>query len=342
MKKRGITLLLVVLMSLSLLAACGADKKTKTVNGKDTDSDDGPVDVVVEEGQTKRLASVTVEAKQGIQRRNMEMKFEYDEKGIVSCEKDADYREVILFDGSISRPTEYTYYNEDGTQSGAESFVYDTEGQLIQKTADQGMTVYEYTYDADGRLAASTLKTYYNGEEIFKTTYSYEFDENGQMIRSIQTPDSEDELGWIHTYNAEGQLIEKVNTYHGSTGDRWTYAYDGDGNLIKEDTPDEDTEYQYNQFGQMVKKDQSGSITEYRYDDNGLLIEEIETYDGEVDASTTYRYDAMGDLVEMIAEAGSYKVTATFQYEAADDFTFDNETLSDYVQYVKEEIYGGF
>ena len=152
----------------------------------------------------------------------------------------------------------YTYNNVD---SGELTCIYDDNGNLIREVSTDSYTdgyshVWEHTYDDNGNRIKYLYKhsnsdeviyyhtysyddngnlseeIYYseeNGSLIFKYALSYTYDENGRLIKEVQTRDSDtgsERYAYYtidYTYNENGAITKYVFTYY--DGDKIIYEY---------------------------------------------------------------------------------------------------------------------
>lgn len=147
---------------------------------------------------------------------------------------------------------------------------------------------------ADGYYLVEQVPTYfYDGQAVHldSATFSYQFNDNGAVIRRIETirqagaPDNENvQVYYDYTYNTIGQL----------TSDRHYFSY-------AEDYATTIT-YSYNEAGQLIRKEQSSNepdvsplVTSYAYDGAGRLQK---TVLGNESVIVTYAYDTKGQCIK--------------------------------------------
>ncbi len=130
--------------------------------------------------------------------------------------------------------------------------------RVIGYDLDDGQSISDYTYDANGNL----IKEVYTSSSGSKSISDHTYDANGNLIKEVETDSDGDKEIYDYTYDANGNLIKEVET--DSDGDRYIsdYTYDANGNLIKE-------VYTFSSG--------SKSISDYTYDANGNLIKEVYT-----------------------------------------------------------------
>ena len=174
-------------------------------------------------------------------------------------------------------------------------------------------------YDERGNLTSVVDVNPDTGEQTASTTYSYVYDENGNVIEKY-------ERGYIYTktvyeLGANGEaLTESVsNAATGQLLSSVVNSYDEKGNLIK-----------------SVSADADGAETElencaYVYGENGLPASKTEFFaDGAEKASETFAYDEQGRLIgsERLDKGEGLVAKKVFKYEYDDAGreTFAGET----------------
>ena len=265
MKKRVLSIALVLLMALSLFPISGVAAHTKTVYLKTKQS----------EYTNDHLERYTL--------------YTYDTNGVLTQE-DRWGRDSAadVFDWHA----QFLYsYNPQGDV---------TRSTFIQNSSTSVIYDYEYTYKAQytKRAVYETLVNVapdakgYNG---FHETY---YDAAGNVLKVLHY-DARDQLksGQEYAYDAQGNQISKTSYAYNSSGEvtgtsQTLYEYDAENRLTREfdpDHPDEDWRtYTYNENGQLVKTEYSwpigvddGSVypftIEYTYDEHGNLVMETTT-----------------------------------------------------------------
>ncbi len=163
--------------------------------------------------------------------------------------------------------------------------------------------VYEYLYDAAGRLSQRTETEYIleNGTKVIEDRWVdfYTYDAQGNLKTEIG--DHYDSDGFVtyrteeeNTYDGEGRLI----AYTGKNASGATYEgvlqYDGRGNCIRE------TETYYDKDGIMTEKD----VTENQYDAANNLIRRYAIYYDTTGRREYIRiYDTKGTLQDYTSSA---------------------------------------
>lgn len=170
---------------------------------------------------------------------------------------------------------------------------YDESGKLIEKIEYTDSGLYQivlYTYDEDGNEIEKETKNP-DGNLGSRTTSQY--NEYGDVTYqkyeySYKNQRKTEETTFSYQYDANGNIIEKtINNTTLGTG--WTiqYEFDSQNNVISE------TEYSTS-FGMDHKRT-------FRYDSQGNMVEE--KYDTDLMGQVlpyiyTYRYDEAGNLIE--------------------------------------------
>lgn len=115
--------------------------------------------------------------------------------------------------------TETTEY-----KNGKKSSVYHTDAngnKIYEESYENGakFNSFNYKYDSNGNMIASTTKFYYEGtiDEI----HDFKYDVNGNATKiTYKTSDGKTDV-WEYKYDADGNIIEKIHK-------------DGEGNVIKD------------------------------------------------------------------------------------------------------------
>ncbi|MCX7747309.1 MAG: S8 family serine peptidase [Clostridia bacterium] len=228
-----------------------------------------------------------------------------------------------ILTGGKTKKTEKVYLNDKETAETA--YIYDSRGQLIEKTNPDGSKVIN-SYYTNGQLASTTdengFTAYYKYDGLGRLTeqwnpfeaangtvyYTYsatEYDKTGKVIVKRTSADKALSFGipknlisTYYTYYPDG----KVKCEYTGTGKRIDYEYDEDGAVTKETVLKSDSEkiireYENNHLGKKVKmkeyvdkKDLAG---------NDVNVEGLETL------ITEYAYDKEGNVVSVINTNGA-------------------------------------
>ena len=161
--------------------------------------------------------------------------------------------------------------------------------------------------DSSSDVWVKTKQTRYNSDGTIDSYTVYEYDSNGNQIKSTYN-DSDGNRTRLYEYNSAGQET-KCNTYN-ANGDLTVLSeceYDSRGNLIKRMLYTSNTydEYEYDSDGNMIKQMfhlPDGSVRdwyEYAYDSNRDMIKEIcHTEVGDYIYLYEYEYDSDGNLIK--------------------------------------------
>lgn len=131
----------------------------------------------------------------------------------------------------------FTYYDADGKITGWVIMEYDADGKEIQSVdyvaGGEEYSRCTYRYDDDGKLI-ELVQSYVQEYGMYATYTSYEYDENGNRVKSILATDfGGPSTITVYEYDANGNL-EKISQYNGKKISHINiYEYDGSGNLIK-------------------------------------------------------------------------------------------------------------
>ena len=177
-----------------------------------------------------------------------------------------DYLTVVDAEGNTSTQSTWTTYDDRGNVMKVEQAVG---GNTVSQTT--------YTYDDRDRMLTAVTKTG-DGE----ATYSYTYDEQGNMIEQVKDDKPAklytrivyryDDRGYVQeekSYDQEDVLLSSI-----------TYAYEADNTGR--------TATYYDGAGEPT-----GQVVTSRYDVNGYLIQEITTVDGEEFQTIENTYEAM-------------------------------------------------
>jgi len=217
-------------------------------------------------------------------------------------------------------------------------FVYDANGNLIQKTDENG-NVTEYSYS---RIDLVNNINYNDGKNV-----NFAYNKVGQLVRMDD---------WNGTTSFEVDLLKRITAVTDHKGKKVSYTYDEVGNNSSITYPDNSvTAYEYDLTGKMTKVTEPGNkVTGYTYDQAGRLKtmlypdswEEIYTYDEvgrllevkDTDPSDqtlktikqSYTYDAKGNKLSEYKRGngtGSAKENITYQYDALDRVISSHENF---------------
>jgi len=159
--------------------------------------------------------------------------------------------------GLISKSTQYTKFNADGTTAGTSSdtlYTYGMAGELLSTTDADGHTT-SYSYDGLGRVLTTTGPN----NAIIVNAY----DDAANTLRTTMTD------GRVHTsvYDKAGQLINVSDTLGTTNLGTTVYGYDAAGHLRMTQSPTGRRTFMlYDDAGRKVADiDADGTLTEYIY-----------------------------------------------------------------------------
>jgi RHS repeat-associated protein len=200
-----------------------------------------------------------------------------------------------------------------------EALMYDSIGNLIQKTAGDKEIFYSYND------VSQLLHIDYPGSSVFFT-----YDENGNRISMT---DSQSAAGY--TYDSRDRLISETKTINGIDYTT-SYVYDGASNVTSVTYPDGTViPFAYDTLNRIQSVDgyaqfvwdetsqvntilyQNGITTEYVYDTRGRPEQIATSKNGTDFLNLTYAYDAAGNILHMKNEDST---TITEQW----DYTYDS------------------
>ena len=189
--------------------------------------------------------------------------------------------------------TQYTYFNDGRLQKVVYqgqtfTYAYDAAGRLDSITYPSGGLVASFTtstgasgWDANGQLLS--LRYLKSGVDLHRFEYTY--DDSGNRITLVDTPDSGGATSWSYGYDYLNRLTSVTSagsttlyTYDESdnrmsltlpSGDQWTYGFDlADQITSKSLTPSGGSEslvesYVHDSDGNMIARTQGGVTTTY-------------------------------------------------------------------------------
>ncbi len=203
-----------------------------------------------------------------------------------------------------------TYQNKN---DDAYSYSYDANGNITEIT--QGSMSFTYEYDAANQLIRENL--YYGSGNINNATYTYEYDDWGNILNKRKYAYTVDTLGVVietvaYGYN-DSQWGDRLTSFGGQT-----ITYDAMGNpesylgktlswegkqLTSVTDGTHSYSYSYNEDGLRLRKVVDGTDTEYYY--NGSVLMYMITGSGSTAVQQRFSYDAAGNLVAVVYKVGS-------------------------------------
>lgn len=180
--------------------------------------------------------------------------------------------------------------------AGSMTYEYAADGKVLEQTDARGF-VTTYTYDAWGRLAASSV-----GDKKMTRIYGTSGNENLQLVKTSCGSNYE-----TYTYDTFGRLTSKVRVVEGDEPHQYTY--------------------QYNKSGKVTHVVYPGGLPiDYVYDANGYLV--AKKYNGTTLKSLT-SYDGVKTKCQLLNEFGNKTVTLDKNGHAKNIcFSCGNDTTS--------------
>lgn len=341
MIKKMLALLLVVLMLCSL-CACGEKSESKDADNTSTTSDKREND---SETTIEPEVDIVAEAETLI----AQGKYEDAYMLLKDVNEFSGNKAALdLLDKLVWVPVEWEWKCTDSLYSDSGEkvitshwicyYTYDENGLLLKKDAepmpssylkdDQTGETYDqtYTYDANGNCLTVT------GQDL-SVTYTY--DENGNMLTQRETSTSGYADAYTYTYDADGnRLTERFESSYRI--DESTYSYDADGNMLTSHEV-----WNYLESGRTITFE-----TTFTYDEKGRPLSRREirtasdeegektsgerfTYDEQGRFSTWYDYDSSDSMeaTNTFDENGRLVTLSIEEYESGDgmdvSFTYD-------------------
>lgn len=187
--------------------------------------------------------------------------------------------------------------------------VYDENGFLIEKeqvTSGNGRDVRTETFvnSSSGKPLEGTIKIK-NGSSEFLSTFSYTYDENGNVIRYEQkSGNGQTEM------ICEYEYLDENGSYRMTTDNRTVNEryYDAAGNTIRNFSGSvsgnvyNDTSYTYDENNVLIKETYvDGTVIEYKnVFEDGKLVSKERSSDGEIMSSINYSYDEYGNQITIV------------------------------------------
>ncbi|PIW02134.1 MAG: hypothetical protein COW42_02760, partial [Deltaproteobacteria bacterium CG17_big_fil_post_rev_8_21_14_2_50_63_7] len=187
-----------------------------------------------------------------------------------------------------------TFYNSYGDplkiiypDKGVETFVYGTNGLLLEKIDPDGIKE-EYSYDPLGRMLSKKIGSN-------KTTYIYDAYHLIQEIDPLA-------ISTNYSYNLPGQKIKEDRA-----GRATHFSYDSLGFLSKEQRSKRKILYKNDVLGRVLEKNIDDTLkTAYTYDEAGNISSISKG------SSVTFKYDPYNRLIEKTDEEGA-KTTISYE-----------------------------
>ena len=245
-----------------------------------------------------------------------------------------------------------TYYNYKGDETGtggnlqtttyangdSVSYTYDDLDRLIRKKYNDSNEYTEYSYNAEGAIAE--LKHYGTGKDgtAVLTTYRFEYDSLGRLVRSSESVGNTVSLRTEHIYDAYNRLSKQKWSGGGKTYTEY-YTYndgtDGDGSLKQfRTTSGQKINLTYDKLKRLQKSSITSNggaeyytIAQSYYTSGNKTTPRVEYYNyrmvgGELIAGDRYVYDELGNITKIqesqIASGGSTRRTKV-------EYTYDDQ-----------------
>jgi len=209
-----------------------------------------------------------------------------------------------------------------------------TNNGLSGATTDLNGLKTESTYDDEARpLTESQIITDVNDVEIARYTTTFEYNANGDIIKTIDT------LGNITSteYNA----LNKVSATIDTDGNRTTYEFDDRGNPSKTIFPDgtfETTAYDL-EGNAISSTDRAGRVTKTLYDAANrvtqVILPDATPTDDTDNPRTSNTYDNAGRLIAVTDALGN---VTSYQYDTAGKRTTTTDALGNVTTFVYDNL----
>lgn len=192
-------------------------------------------------------------------------------------------------------------HNNPGTNSEAElvNYSYDSRGNCICISWFSGGAVIaekRFEYDENGLCSREGVYKLENGELVFNSSFDYERDENGRIMKITSDSGITEE----YKYNEIGLCVsEKTVHADGSLIADAKFYYDEQGRLSKVDSTKMNRVYEYDSQGRLIKDINDFFTVEYeRSDDGTVKIYEIDKGETKTTPSVIREYFADGRVIK--------------------------------------------
>jgi len=209
----------------------------------------------------------------------------------------------------LYRMVGFSYDNDaDATIDNSNTFSYDIEGHLTQRTTDNNAdgtvdTTDSYSFDNMGNMT---------GEITDTARISYSFDASGNMLKQEvdYRNDGTTDVIYTYTFNEQGERLtySRDDNADGTANSIYTTYYDTQGNKSRyelDSDADGQTDRRYD-----YTYDEQGKRTQYQHDSN---------VDGTANAIYTFAYDAQGNRTIYNTDSdadGVIDSISTYTYDA--------------------------
>lgn len=222
--------------------------------------------------QAQRISKVVCHDGDGLEQWRLEYQYTYeDEVDYFALDHIVEYSyEKKLsssgYDKSIDRIISKTVFYSNGEENYYCKYEYDDAGILAQmkQTSEGGRQTNTYTHNEYGDVTQIIID--FGGGDTRTDVYEYEYDASGKITQKILRRDDEEVYRLTYTYN-NNNLVKVVTYRDGVEKGRDTYEYDQDGKLITHvkfnlGSETNRTNYQYDQDGWLAGiEDNYGKIT---------------------------------------------------------------------------------
>ena len=147
-----------------------------------------------------------------------------------------------------------------------------SDSRLINATVSALSLAYDYDGESVGSLS-------YSLAQGVAKSFSYQYDENGNIVSEQVTVDGVSADITAYEYDADNQLVSAENS-----SIKWTYSYDGRGNI----TAENEYSVSVNESGEKVYTPKENGADSYTYDT--AWKDKLTSYNGQ-----TISYDASGN-----------------------------------------------
>ena len=225
-----------------------------------------------------------------------------------------------------------TYGNNDSV-----SYSYDNLDRLIRKTYNDTNEYTEYSYNAEGMIGELQHCSIQNGQSTL-TTYRFEYDSLGRLVRSSEAVGNTVKLRTEHIYDGYNRLSKQKWSANGSVYTEY-YTYDdgasGDGSLKQfRTTSGQKINLTYDKLKRLQKSSitSNGGVEYYTvgqsyYTNGSKTTPRVEYYNyrmtgGALIAGDRYVYDALGNITEI---QESEPVSGSSVRRTKVKYTYDNQ-----------------
>ncbi|MBU7007156.1 leucine-rich repeat domain-containing protein [Phosphitispora fastidiosa] len=266
-------------------------------------------------------------------------RFDYNPDGLMTLIKD-----------NLDRTVELTYDESHnlvgitGPMGYTATYFYNEEGQVVKGIDGEGQSIFENTYDDQGRVIAQDDGV--DGNQLTRLVYDENiltgiikttvYDRNGNSRvfsynNKYQLLSMQDELGNIvetNQYDDVGNIISVTDV----KGNTTLLDYDSRGNLISVTDPTGRTiKLEYDENDNLIAlENEVGKKNSYTYDENN----NVTSLTNPMGSTTTYSYNSEGQLVEVTSPD---LATTTFEYVAGQVYSVTNP-VGNKVYYYYDDI----